>query len=235
MDVTSNKNIIPNLTEKSNKIFQMAEFVLKNNYFEFNGQIKQISGTTIGTKCAPTYACIYMDKMKRKFLAKQEYKPFTWFRYIDIFFIWTHGEDKLKAFLENLNQFHPNLNFTHEPSTESIPFLDLHVKLSQGKLETDVHIKPTDRHQYLHYSSWFLKCGYSNNVIEKEIKKVKFSKISSTRKNNTKGVPLVVTYHPGLKSINQIINKNLQLLYMDQEVKKVYRQSPWFLSVVPVN
>ena len=81
--------------------------------------------------------------------------------------------------------------------------------------------------------SWFLKCGYSNNVIEKEIKKVRFSKISSTRKNNAKGVPLVVTYHPGLKSINQIINKNLQLLYMDQEVKKVYRQSPWFLSVVP--
>ena len=130
------------------------QFVLKNNFFEFNGQTKQqISGTTIVTKCAPTHACIYMDKMKREFLAKQEYKPFTWLRYIDIFFIWTHGEDKLKTFLENLNQSHPNLKCTHESSTESIPFLDLRVKLSQGKLETDVHIKPTDRHQYLHYSS----------------------------------------------------------------------------------
>ena len=79
MDVTFNKNIIPNLTEKSNKIFQMAEFVLKNNFFEFNGQIKQqISGTTIGTKCVPTYVCIYMDKVEGEFLAKQEYKPFTW-------------------------------------------------------------------------------------------------------------------------------------------------------------
>ena len=58
----------------------------------------------------------------------------------------THGEDKLKTFLENLNQFHPNIKFTHESSTESIPFLDLRVKLSQGKLETDVHIKPTARH-----------------------------------------------------------------------------------------
>ena len=62
----------------------MAEFVLKNNFFEFNGQIKQqISGTAIGTKCAPTYACIYMDKMEGEFLEKQEYKPFTWLRYID--------------------------------------------------------------------------------------------------------------------------------------------------------
>ena len=42
----------------------MADFVLKNNYFEFNGQIKQhISGTVIGTKFAPPYACLFMDKI----------------------------------------------------------------------------------------------------------------------------------------------------------------------------
>ena len=74
--------------------------------------------------------------------------------------------------------------------------------------------------------SWFLKRGYPNNVTEKEMKKVKFSKISSTRKGNAKGVPLVVTYHPGLKNFNQIINKNLHLLYMDQEVKKVFTPKP---------
>ena len=60
------------------ELVQMAEFVLKNNFFEFNGQIKQqISGTATGTKCAPTYACMYMDKMEGEFLEKQEYKPFT--------------------------------------------------------------------------------------------------------------------------------------------------------------
>ena len=59
------------------------------------------------------------------------------------------------------------------------------------------------------------------------MKKVKFSKISSTRKDESaKGVPLVVTYHPGVKNINQIINKNLHLLYMDQEVKKVFTPKP---------
>ena len=55
--------------------------------------------------------------------------------------------------MENVNKFHPNIKSTHEPSTESISFLDLHVKLSQGKLETDLHVKPTNRLQYLHYSS----------------------------------------------------------------------------------
>ena len=70
-------------------------------------------------------------------------------------------------------------------------------------------------------------------MIEKEMKKVKSSKISSTRKDNTKLVPLVVTYHPSFKNINQIINRNLHLLYMDQEVKKVFTAKPMVSSVVP--
>ena len=86
-------------------------------------------------------------------MKKQKYEHFKWIRHIgDIFFIWTHAEDKLKTFLENLNQFLPNIKFTHQPGKESILFLDLTVKLSLGKLETDLHIKPTVRHQYLYYS-----------------------------------------------------------------------------------
>ena len=38
----------------------MAEFVLKNNFFEFNNQIKlQVSGTAVGTKCAPQRMLIF--------------------------------------------------------------------------------------------------------------------------------------------------------------------------------
>ena len=49
--------------------WQMAEFVSKNNFFEFNNQIKQrISGTAVGTTCAPTYACVLTDKVKKEFL-----------------------------------------------------------------------------------------------------------------------------------------------------------------------
>ena len=47
----------------------MGEFVLKNNYFEFSGQVEhQISVMAIGTKFAPTYACIFMDEIATKFL-----------------------------------------------------------------------------------------------------------------------------------------------------------------------
>ena len=69
----------------------MAAFVFKNNYFEFNGEVKhQISGTAIGTKFAPTYASVFMDEIETNFLDIQEFKPLVWFRYIDAVFLFGH-------------------------------------------------------------------------------------------------------------------------------------------------
>ena len=49
-------------------LFKMAEFVLKNNYFEFTGKFKkQLSGTAIGTKFAPAYASIFMNEVESNF------------------------------------------------------------------------------------------------------------------------------------------------------------------------
>ena len=45
------------------------------------------------------------------------------------------------------------MKFTHEYSVEDIPFLYLKMELKDGKIATDLHVKPTDRHQYLHFSS----------------------------------------------------------------------------------
>ena len=73
----------------------MTEFILKNNFFEFKTKIiQQISGTVIGTKFAPPYACLFMDRIENNFLDSGIVKPRLWLRYIDdIFFIWTKDED----------------------------------------------------------------------------------------------------------------------------------------------
>ena len=70
-----------------------------------------------------------------------------------IFFIWTHGEKELEKFMSSFNSFTPNLNFTYKSRKKDISFLDFKVSLSKDKLSTDLHIRPTDFHQYLHYSS----------------------------------------------------------------------------------
>ena len=64
------------------------------------------------------------------------------------FFIWTHGQEKLDSFLEELNRYNSYLKFTYESSKTSILFLDLKVSLSYGDLSTDLHIKSTDRQQF---------------------------------------------------------------------------------------
>ena len=92
-----------------------------------------------------------MDEVETSFLETQEIKPFVWFRYIDdVFFIWTHGQEKLDSFFEELNGYNSYLKFTYEYSKTSIPFFDLKVSLSSGDLSTDLHIKSTDRHQFLY-------------------------------------------------------------------------------------
>ena len=56
-------------------LVNMVDFVLKSNYFEFDSCIKQqISGTTIGTKFALPYACIFMDKVESVFLESENTK-----------------------------------------------------------------------------------------------------------------------------------------------------------------
>ena len=137
-------------------LVKMARFVIENNYFEFNGDVKkQISGTAIGRKFALPYTCISMDNLETKFLQAQSMQPLVWFRSIDdIFFILTHGNDKLEKFLGDLNSFDNNIKITHESSKDNAIFLDLIVKLSKGRLTADLHVKDTDRHQYLHFHSF---------------------------------------------------------------------------------
>ena len=38
----------------------------------------------------------------------------------DIFFKWTHGEEKLKTFMNNFNNYRSNLKFTYEYSKSEI-------------------------------------------------------------------------------------------------------------------
>ena len=90
-----------------------------------------------------------MADFEEKMLESFEKKPMIWWRYIDdIFFIWEHGEESLKVFIEQVNMFHSTIKFTVEYSTEEVNFLDLNIKLIDGEL-TDLFVKPTDTHQFL--------------------------------------------------------------------------------------
>ena len=134
--------------------------ILGKNNFSFNGQhFLQTHGTAMGTRIAPSYANLFMGNFEQLCHRKPLLKPFVWWRYMDdIFMILTEGEDNLKTFTNymNLSSIHPTIKFTHEysnSSNQSLPFLDVQVHLNNNQIQTDLHTKPTNKHQYLLKSS----------------------------------------------------------------------------------
>ena len=66
-----------------------------------------------------------------------------------MFFIWEHGEESIKEFINEINSFHPTMKFTADWSKEKVNFLDVEVTLNNGVLSSDLFGKPTDTHQFL--------------------------------------------------------------------------------------
>ena len=150
LDQRIDKNI------STESLLDLAECVIKNNIFEHNNRFfKQKQGTAIGTKMAPPYAILFMADLEEKFLESSPLKPYVWWRYIDdIFLIWEHGKENLLKFLDSLNNCHPTIKFKAECiSQDRVNFLDVDIIRCGERLTTDLYVKPTDSHQYLHASS----------------------------------------------------------------------------------
>ena len=64
------------------------------------------------------------------------------------------------------------------------------------------------------------------------MEKVKFEKqVFNRRGGMIKGVPLVITYQPSLKSVATILYKHLYLLHIDKEVKKIFSVAPIIIFI----
>ena len=108
----------------------------------------------MGTKMAPSYACLFMGFLEQQLLDDCVDKPFMWVRFIDdIFGIWTHGKEKWETFYEKLNSSHASIKFEGTLSETGLPFLDVDVRLNNGIISTDLYTKSTDSHNYLPWSS----------------------------------------------------------------------------------
>ena len=96
-------------------LMTLFSFVLLFNIFIFNNQhFLQLIGTAMGTRVAPTFACIFMGWLETVILAIwMGTKPHLWRRYIDdIFFQWYGTEEELLRFIEHCNNSHETIKFT---------------------------------------------------------------------------------------------------------------------------
>jgi len=137
-------------------IVELSRFVLEHNFFEFDRKFYlQTKGTAIGTTMAVVYAVIFMHVFETAALAGAPFSPLFWLRFIDdVFMVWPHSEESLSDFVTYLNSINSSIQFTYRCSRSNIDFLDILVsKDSRGIVSTDLFIKETDTHQFLHNDS----------------------------------------------------------------------------------
>ena len=97
--------------------------------------------------------CLWI-KLKLLFFKPKSYSLWYGLDILRISFLSGHMLSKnFNFFLRSLNEFHTDIQFTYESSKESIAFLDFKVSVKKSKIITDLYLKSTDRHQYLHYLS----------------------------------------------------------------------------------
>ena len=140
---------------------EMLKFILTNNVFEFEGQpYLQLQGCAMGSKCSPSYACLFMGNLELQLQSMGGNKILLWLRYIDdIFLIWNGSQTEFNLYLEEINKIHRTIKFTAECSDKEINFLDTTLykgsRFTQtGVLDIKTHVKPTNKQLYVHATSY---------------------------------------------------------------------------------
>ena len=84
--------------------------------------------------------------------------------------------------------------------------------------------------------SWILERGYSKQMIDLQMRKVKFGQRSKAGgKYAGVGIQFFVIYHPKLQKIAQIMKMLEHVLYQDESVQPVFAPHQWFRTAVQEN
>lgn len=167
----------PDKNRPEDAILKLLEINLTKNDFEFNSKhYLQVKGTAMGKKFAPSYANIFMARWEEKALAAWQFKPFSYFRFLDdIWGVWTGTEEYFKQFADHLNNFHRSIKIKYTLDRAGVNFLDTVTYkgkgfVETGKLDVRVYFKDTDTHALLHKSSYHPKHTF-RGIVKSQVQR----------------------------------------------------------------
>ena len=137
-------------------LVRLAELVLSLNAFSFDDQYyRQVGGVAMGSKMRPSYACLFVGYIEERIRsAYTGFVPQLHKRCIDdVVGAAQCSRLELDDFINCVCNFHPTLQFTSNISDLGLPFLDITLKINNDSIQTSVHHKDTDTHNYLHHTS----------------------------------------------------------------------------------
>ena len=125
-------------------------------HFTFDGKVyQQTGGVCMGSPLGPVLANVFMVHLEETIVPKLEDSMPEWKRYVDDTFT-VVKKGKLDEIIATLNNFHPNISFTHEIEEErKMAFLDVSImKEESGSVQTGVYRKATNNSIYIHWNSY---------------------------------------------------------------------------------
>ena len=200
-------------------VLNALSIILENNFFMFNDYyVHQIKGFAMGTKTAVDCANLIVGFLELRMFAllptvyPRDVVDFiirNYFRLLDdIFYIWLTDFD-ISKFYEIFENLDSDLKFifSHLSLTEN--FLDIAFKIVDNKLIMSIYHKPTDSHNYLHYTSAHPKHTKDNIALGLAKRIVRI--VSDNRQECLENLKqhLIARDHP-VESINYAFSKVFQ-------------------------
>ena len=135
------------------KLLQLATkgiFMHKDKFYQ------QHDGVSMGSPLGPTIANFFLAHMENKVLNSSgfDFLPKLYLRYVDDIFAVFPDDESCTKFLDLLNAQHKNIKFTVEHASETIPFLDVEIKLTDSGVDTWVWRKPTNTNLLLNFNAF---------------------------------------------------------------------------------
>ena len=155
-------NMIADYVYRSSSPPPFTKTVFKNmlktatqGFFLFNDVLyQQIDGVIMGSPLGPTLANFFLADQEVEWLSSTcDHNPALYLRYVDdIFAIFRQGVG-IDAFLNKINCSHPNIKFTVEEASETLPFLDVEIKLQDNSYDSWVWRKKTHTGVLLNFTA----------------------------------------------------------------------------------
>ncbi|CAF4184366.1 unnamed protein product [Rotaria magnacalcarata] len=139
---------------KIETIIRLSRFVMKNNYFNYDGQYyHQVRGGAMGSPLTLTIANCYMFFFEQQIIKQISNSGGLYFRYIDDTCITVNWPAQhLFRQVDRWNKFDENIKLLANIGSSN-NFLDLYMENKDGKLLTSAYQKPSYEPYYLPFNS----------------------------------------------------------------------------------
>ena len=150
--VYEQEEVITNIPRDNMK--ELLLLCTKSVHFSYNNSIyRQTDGVAMGSPLGPVLAGIFMTHLEKTLIPKMNHMT-PWIRYVDDTFA-TIDSNKIERALNELNSFHPSIQFTYELEKDNcISFLDVKLNRDKDSVSTTVYRKPTNTEVYMKWSSY---------------------------------------------------------------------------------